>query len=340
MKQGLSEFEKTIDKIVGDHYSFEVCTYRFIPVGDSAYSYVVENPKHELRYLKVFNAATRKGVLGVKRLHRYLPLMEELVQNNLFPELPRPYRTLSGTLQFTSTHYTCAMFDYVEGKTLANAYPFSDEIQWRLAGQLAKLHSVPLSQLSSHVELESFSIDFPQNLHGNLKTLESYAGDDPFVLALQSLVLPKRELINRFWEQLCEFQTEAIHSKEEFVLCHGDLWGGNIIDLPHKQPVFLDWESSILAPKERDLFLYIGSEYKPFQNVYAEVRRTHPMLNPKIVGFYAYRQQLSNLTQWMYNLIHENFGDEQKHNDLEMIEFHCLNRWSSIESTITALRRN
>ena len=92
MEQGLSEFEKTIDKIVGDiialksvHTGSYQSEIRHIPM--------LLNPKHELRYLKDL-AATRKGVLGVKRLHRYLPLMEELVQNNLFPELPRPYRRL------------------------------------------------------------------------------------------------------------------------------------------------------------------------------------------------------------------------------------------------------
>lgn len=339
MKQGLSEFENEMDKIMRSYYHFDMSSFTFIPVGDSAHSYVVEDAKRERRYIKVFDTATRKGKMGVVRLRRYLPFMMELVQSNLFPELPRPCRTTTGELQCQYHHYTCVMFDYIHGETLADAYPFSDDIQTRVARQLAKLHGVPLAKLQSNIETESFSIDFSDSLQRDLKTLESFAGDNPFIRSLQSIVLPKRESINRFFLHLSQFQAKAIQSNEELVLCHGDLWGGNIIDNPdsHPQPIFLDWEMSIAAPKERDLFSYIGSTYKTFQAAYAQARQAHLSVNPQLVEFYAYRHQLANLAQWIHNLLHENFGDEQKHNDLDMIQYHCLNRWESIEATIMDL---
>lgn len=337
MKQGLPEFENTMCELVKKCYGFDVSSYIFLPVGDSAFSYVVESRKHERRYLKVFDTTTQKGKLGVIRLNQYVPLMMELAGSDLFPDLPRPYYTFNGDMQFIAGRFTGVLFEYIDGKTLGDAYPFSDNIQTRIAVQLAKLHAIPLTNLRSQVVRESYNIDFGESLHTNLRSLESFTGNDPFVLKLQSIVLPRLDIINLFWEHLCIQREVAFQSEHEEVLCHGDLWGGNIIDQANGKLVFLDWEGAVIAPLERDLFSYVGSTYTTFRDAYAEARHINHLLNPNLVAYYAYRQQLRNLNQWIHNILHENFDDEQKQNDLEMIGFHCLDRWTSIKETVEQL---
>ncbi|MEF3306772.1 hypothetical protein [Paenibacillus sp. GYB003] len=88
-------------------------------------------------------------------------------------------------------------------------------------------------------------------------------------------------------------------------------WGGNVIDRNGKL-VWIDWESAIIAPTVCDLFSYKGTEYAAFR---------------------------LNLSQWLHDLLHENFGARQKQNDPEMVEFHCPDRWASIEADIEQLFR-
>jgi spectinomycin phosphotransferase len=340
MKQRLPEFEEKLCEAIKQCYRFDASSYIFIPIGDTAFSYVVENTKGERRYLKVFDTATQKGRLAVERLNQYLPLMIELIESGLFCDLPRPYHTTNGDLRCNWGRFIGVLFEYVDGKTLENDYPFSDDVQTRIAVQLAKLHAVPLTELHSQVVRESYSVDFGESLHSNLRSLDSYTGDDLFVLKLQSIVLPRLELINRFWERLCELREIALQSEAEVVLCHGDLWGGNIIDQGNRRLVFLDWEGAVIAPLERDLFSYLGPDYTTFRIAYAAKRQIAFSLNPDLVAFYSYRKQLENLSQWLHNLLNENFGDEQKQNDLEMIGFHCLDRWTSIETTIMQLYKD
>lgn len=337
MQQTIPEFEAVICRLIRENYEFDVSSYEFLPIGDSAFSYIIENKSQERRYLKVFDTSTQKGNWGVGQLNRYVPLMLELSESNLFRDLPKPYYTVSGNLRSSFDRFTSVLFEYIEGETLANAYPFSDDVQMRLGIQLAKLHAVPLSRLPSQLVKESFHIDFGERLHTNLRSLEFYEGVDQFTRRLQSIVLPKLDLIKRFWNRFCEQQQKALLSSHEVVLCHGDLWGGNMMEQVNRRIVFLDWEGAIIAPIERDLFSYIGSEYTIFRRAYEQERQIALSLNPDLVAFYAYRHQLAILGQWLHNILNENFGDEQKENDLDMIGFHCLDRWGSIEESITQL---
>ncbi|MFD1676573.1 aminoglycoside phosphotransferase family protein [Alicyclobacillus fodiniaquatilis] len=337
MKQGIPEFERIICAFIKQSYAFDVSSYEFIPVGDSAFSYIVVSTAFERRYLKVFDTSTQKGILGVEQLRGYIPLMIELKESNLFPYLPQPHYTVSGDMQCSIGRFVCVLFEYIDGETLADAYPFSDEIQTSMAIGLAKLHTVPLKSLHAQVASETYGVDFGERLQANLECLASYKDNDPFILELQSIVLPRLKLIHRFWQQLCEQRERVLQSSHELVLCHGDLWGGNIMHQTNRQLVFLDWENTIVAPIERDFFSYIGSEYATFRLAYAEERQIDLSLNPDMVAFYAYRHQLRNLNQWLHNILNENFGDEQKQNDLEMIEFHCLDRWASVEEMVGQL---
>ncbi len=55
------------------------------------------------------------------------------------------------------------------------------------------------------------------------------------------------------------------------------------------------------------------------------------------LAYYAYRLQLRNLTSWLHNLLHESLNDEQRENDVTMIEHHCLDRLASVERTAAEL---
>jgi hypothetical protein len=147
-------------------------------------------------------------------------------------------------------------------------------------------------------------------------------------------------------------------SGHPLVLCHGDVWGGNLIAGAPPSLIFLDWESACLAPPERDAYGYVGLTFQAFaagyrasmplsgvgSNVRAEEdheqeARDAPFTwNADLLAVYAYRKQLRNLAQWLHNLLHEQLDDEQRENDLLMIDEHCLSRWAGLEPALDQTR--
>jgi spectinomycin phosphotransferase len=110
---------------------------------------------------------------------------------------------------------------------------------------------------------------------------------------------------------------------------------------PSGQLTFLDWESAVMAPPERDAFMYMGyiggPDFTAFDIGYRMIRKEPMSWHADWLAYFAYRLQLKNLAQWMHNILHESLNEVQRDNDLTMIEYHCLGRWESVERTAAGL---
>lgn len=96
-----------------------------------------------------------------------------------------------------------------------------------------------------------------------------------------------------------------------------------------------------MAPAERDAFVYLSDPSRPefwvFVQGYQQTRGEPVQWQPVRLAYHAYRQQLRNLAHWLHKLLHEQLDEEQRANDLEMVGFHCLDRWEGIEQATTRL---
>jgi len=81
---------------------------------------------------------------------------------------------------------------------------------------------------------------------------------EPVVAELAALLRIKRPIVAmliRHAEQLAGLlQTQAL----EYVVCHADIHGGNILIDTHGRLYIVDWDTLILAPKEHDL-MFVGA---------------------------------------------------------------------------------
>ena len=116
------------------------------------------------------------------------------------------------------------------------------------------------------------------------------------------------------------------------VLCHGDVWGGNLILHPEGELYFVDWEGAQLAPAEYDLLNYLDDDHcQPFLDRYEARRGQRVPLSSEAFGFFQYRRHLRNLSNWVTNIMYDNTAPKQSENDLDMIVNHCMDRWEAIE---------
>lgn len=81
----------------------------------------------------------------------------------------------------------------------------------------------------------------------------------------------------------------------------------------------------------------MGEEFDVFFSAYEKNISKTLTLNLDLLRFYAYRNHLRNLTNWLMNILHRNTEEVQNEKDLEKILYHCMKRWDSIETNVKAV---
>ncbi|RAP75816.1 phosphotransferase family protein [Paenibacillus montanisoli] len=315
-------------------YGIQAESIHFIPMGDSAYSYRVECANGDRFYLKLFDHQNDRQRKSVEKLTCYLPLNWSMVHQNLFPNISCPIKTVAGDYQTTCNAITIVLFTFIEGETLAEAYPFTEEILAEIAKSVAAIHRITPSIDHSLLLTETYDLSFDRDLEMCLSLLENpLTVADPIKQALREQVGSNKEQILAMLKRVRHLRSLAIAQNKEKVLCHGDLWGGNLIRHQNKLYV-IDWESSVIAPPEYDLAGYIGEAFEVFFSAYEEQMGSSMTINPDLLRFYSYRHHLRNLTNWLMNILFRNTEQAQNENDLDMIVHHCMNRWDHIEPSV------
>lgn len=232
---------------------------------------------------------------------------------------------------------TIVLFNFIDGESLAQAYPFSPKILCAIAESMAKIEGVTPLIDPDIVLTETFDIDFGFDLKRCISVLEGLTPRDSVKRKLQDFILPEKDRILAFQKIVKELRLKAIADTRPKVLCHGDIWGGNLIRNANRL-YFIDWESAVLAPFELNLLNFIGDDFEIFYTQYIRYAGKAAAVSLDILRFYCYRRHLRNLTSWLLNILFRNHEDAQNHNDLDMILYHCMNRWDSIEPNLNAAK--
>jgi aminoglycoside phosphotransferase (APT) family kinase protein len=318
---------------------------QFLPLGNSAYSYRVEAVTGEPYYLKVVDRRTGRARQTAEQMRTFsLPLQRFVAQLEL-EELgaPLPQRIGEGLLAQESGRLLLALYTFIEGETLGDAYPMSAELVGRIGWALGELHAVQFPESLRHKTMEDAHLAaFDEQLRVDLEIISSIsARASIWKQQLRKLVVPRLEMIRGFIARAEQYAEQVQRLPKPLVVCHGDPWGGNMIPTGDGRLIFLDWESAVVAPAERDAFFYLSDPSQPefwaFLQGYEQTRGEPIQWQPMRLAYHAYRHQLRNLAHWVHTLLHEQLDEEQRANDLEMIGFHCLDRWEGIEQATTRL---
>lgn len=344
MKTPLAEADMLIRELLREHWHLFVTHVHFIPVGNSAYSYRVEAQPHDTYYLKIVDQSTLIGQYTARHMMEFSLPLQQLVARQSLSQItaPLPLATLDGRLCVIHESFLFALYTFIRGDTLADAYPMSPLLVQRIGQALAALHTlqIPESQRQQSPQ-DSLTRLFDESLLADVASLERISTQDALYLQrLRELVLPRGKQIRAFLTRSQDYAKRAQQLDVPRVVCHGDAWGGNLIPSPTGQLTFLDWEASVIAPPERDAFIYmgyIGTDFTVFDNGYRMVQSEPIHFHRDLLAYYAFRLQLRNLAQWLHNVLHETLDEEQRDNDITMIEYHCLDRLESVERVVKRL---
>jgi aminoglycoside phosphotransferase (APT) family kinase protein len=335
----LDKGDELIRSLLLEQWHLEVTNIHFIPIGDSAYSYRVEVQPNTSYYLKIVDQRISTGQRTAIHMRFSLPLQYLVAQLHLTGmSAPLPQPTIAGALYTIHTPFLFALYTFIHGETLANAYPMSPELVQQIGQTLATLHTLQIPNvLQQQSSQDHLTAPFNADLFADLTALETISAHDaPFLQRLREVIWPQREQIRAFLSHCQEYARKAQQTPVASVVCHGDAWGGNMILSPSGQLTLLDWESAVIAPPERDAFMYIGyiglgQDFVAFDTGYRMIHKEPMHWHTNWLAYYAYRMQLRNLTHWLHNVLHEHLDEVQRDNDVTMIEYHCLDRLENVE---------
>ena len=260
----------------------------FLPVGNDsrAWSYRVETVTGEY-FLKLRKGRAKQASLIVPHLLHGLGI-ENVVA---------PLRTTSGQLFAGMDDFTLALYPYVHGES---AWDMSLPLeQWRAWGDIMRsIHDATISsQLAKDVPCEVFAVKSLDTLARVEDVLArgAYSGDVAEAVAL--IWREKADAIELARSRYISLGEQLAARSPEFVLCHADIHTANIIIDAHDKIRIVDWDETLLAPKERDLMFFIDDRRRP--------ETTQAFFD----GYGAGPVDLLGLAYYKYDWVLQEFGD-------------------------------
>lgn len=332
-------FDKTaLIETVNRNYPVNVARLEYVPVGEVSYSYLVESISGEHFFMKLLSD-TRQGRMSAARLDFYLPLCSYLYTSGLFRNLAPPIRTRLGDFRTAFAGLPLIMYPYIEGAILPDTWPYPSGITARLAQLVARLHKISPEIRLEIPYVEKYTIPFKETLLHGLNALQKGPPrNGRGKQALHDLLLPYQFTILDNLDRLQRLAEVARTAQPAMVLCHTDLTHANLILSIQGELIILDWEGAMLAPAEHDLFLFTGEAFPDFLEVY-EREYGPAQLHGDVFGFYFYRRNLEDLTDWIIRILYENEDEAQDEHDLEGIVEDCISQWPYLEARIRQVKK-
>jgi spectinomycin phosphotransferase len=215
-------------------------------------------------------------------------------------------------------------------------YPFVDgtsgfevkltERQWADFGTaLQRIHTLILPPaLRQKMQKENYSTESREICREVLQKLENERFDDPVMTGLAAFLLPKRETVLDFIAHAERLARVLVSRSSEMVLCHSDIHPGNLFIDKNGTLFIVDWDSTVLAPKERDLmFISGGQGYVGVSDQEEEIHfyRYYDLsaVDPLAMAYYRYERNLYDLSVECPRILSRTLNLQDRARSLEII---------------------
>lgn len=232
------------------HYGIADAEITFLPLGydSSAWVYRARAAGGVPYFLKV-----RKSVTNAPGL-----LVPRYLRDHGGARVVAPLATAAGTLWAALDGYALILYPFVAGAT--GMVQGMTPPQWIAYGaSLRQIHATTLPpDLAQSMQRETF---VPVGA-GMIRDLETHMGSTsvagPEARALAAFWQQRRDVIRTLTERAEELGRRLSRTAPAFVLCHADIHTNNVLLDVDGQLWIVDWDDTVLAPRERDLMFAVG----------------------------------------------------------------------------------
>lgn len=242
--------DRALSASLGERYGLSVAALTFLPLGhdSSAWVYRVETADATPYFLKVRREVANPASLLVPR---YL-------HDRGVARVVAPLPTNVGTLWTDVDDYALILYPFVAGTTGKDQG--MTPRQWTDYGEiLRRIHDAAVEpDLARIMRRETFApsgVDQIRALATHIAE-ETDAGSQAGVLT--AFWNQQRDAIRAVVDRAEDLGPRVARTDLPFVLCHADIHTANVLLDADGQVWIVDWDETVLAPKERDLMFVVG----------------------------------------------------------------------------------
>ncbi|MFZ1754094.1 MAG: aminoglycoside phosphotransferase family protein [Caldilineaceae bacterium] len=291
-----------------DAYGISAQQITFLPIGyDSTASvFRVDGTDGRSFFLKTKSVPVSPPALLVPHFLREIGI----------GQIVAPLSTRTGHLSAPlGDGFNAILYPFVPGRMGADGG--LSPAQWMEFGQIVRrVHTAPVPpDLASQMRTEPFvplKRELAWALHQEIATA-SYT--DPIQRALADCWRARGAQIEKIFRRAEALGRMAQTRQPEFVLCHADIHIFNVLVTPDEQLYIIDWDETILAPKERDLMFLLagaqadGAESDPTETAFRQGYGCAP-LDPVLLAFYRYEWVVQEIAEFGKQVLWPDGGGE------------------------------
>ncbi len=281
--------DETLRACLRTHYGLAVDELTFLPLGHDSSAWV-------------YRARTAGGVYFLKARTRVDNEPGLLVPRYLHDHGIAPLPTIAGTLWTMADDYALILYPFIAGTT--GMERGMSERQWVDYGALLRqIHATALPpDLMRLMRRESFAPAGTDVVRDLDMRIGAQAFDDPAARALATFWRERREDIRTLLRRAEDLGRRLAQAAPAFVLCHADIHTNNVLLDAGGQVWIVDWDETVLAPRERDLMFVVGGiigglvgprEEELFFQGYGA-----PTVDPLALAYYRYAWAVGDIGAW------------------------------------------
>lgn len=245
--------DKTILDCLHDVYGLPVNAVEFLPLG-ADYNTAVYRADTDNKV--AYFVKLRSGDFDEMTI-----IVPKLLHDQGIKGVIAPITTQTQDLWAELADFKLTVFPFVNGQDGYNTNLFDQN--WIEFGEILwAIHTAEIQpSIINQIQRESYSDEWRTKVKQFQMMIEEETFDDPIASALAQFLKSKKsridELVRRAEKLASVLQTQS----NPFILCHADLHAGNVLIDTRGMLFIVDWDTMILAPKERDLMFVGGGQF-------------------------------------------------------------------------------
>ncbi len=303
MKQTLSD-QRIID-CLNANYGIKVARLTFLPLGADLNASVYKAETHD----------QSSYFIKLKRGHHHdisatiIALLHDAGIQQIIP----PIKTKHGQPIQHIDDFTLIVSPFVEGKD-GFSRDLTDE-QWMTLGAVMKqIHKIDVPpSIQRMIRREDYASKWREAVRSLYVHIKSELSGDEIALKLIAFMKKNSVTIHRLVDRAEQLGKQIQEQLPEFVLCHSDIHGGNVLMDGNDIIYMVDWDDPIMAPKERDL-MFIGGGVaniwnRPHEEKYFYKGYGKTEINRTILAYYRHERIVEDIALYGQQLLLTSVGN-------------------------------
>ena len=299
--------QRIIDCLNTD-YGIKVTRLTFLPIGADMNASVYKAEAHN----------QSSYFIKLKRGHHHdiSATIIALLHDTGIQQIIPPIKTNDGQPIQHIDDFTLIVSPFIEGQD-----GFSRDLtdcQWVTLGKVMRqIHEIDVPpSIQLMIRREDYSPKWREAVRSLYDHIESESSNDEVSSKLMTFMKNNAAVIHRLVDRAEQLSKHIQDQLPDFVLCHSDIHGGNVLMDGNDIIYMVDWDDPIMAPKERDL-MFIGGGIanvwnKPHEEKFYYKGYGKTEINMANLAYYRHERIVVDIAEYGQQLLLTSVGDQDR----------------------------